>query len=122
MPDQLYRNAERRREERIPARVEIHFAQAADAARAFRAYSVNFSPGGLCVRMKDPRAVGERFALRVMVDGESFELEAVVAWARGSFAGMRFDGLSADDRLRLERVAETLRSRPPPDEEADVEL
>lgn len=122
MPDQLFRNDERRREERIPARVEIHFPGMTDAARAFKAYSVNFSPGGLCVRMKEPRAVGDRLSLRVMVDDQTFELEAVVAWARGAFAGLRFDGLSVDDRLRLERVAESLRARPPPEEAADVEV
>jgi hypothetical protein len=50
-------------------------------------------------------------------------VEAVVAWTRGTIAGMRFDGLSAEDRLRLEKVAEALRARPPPESsEVEVEL
>jgi uncharacterized protein (TIGR02266 family) len=122
MADELFRNADRRREERIPARVEIHFSHAKEAAKAFKAYSLNFSPGGLCVRTKTPHPLGDRLSVKLLVDGEAFDLEAVVAWTRGNITGMRFDGLSAEDRLRLERVAAELRSRPVPEESEDVEI
>lgn len=116
MADELFRNSDRRREERIPARVEIHFNHAKDAARAFKAYSLNFSPGGLCVKTREPHPIGSRLALKMVVEGQAFELEGVVAWNRGNITGMRFDGLSAEDRLRLEALAELLRARPPPEE------
>jgi hypothetical protein len=122
MPDEFFRNSERRREERIPARIEIHFSKPKDAAKAFKAYSVNFSPGGLCVRMKSERPIGDRLSIRLVVGGEEFDLEAVVAWTRGTVTGMRFDGLSADDRSRLERLAEVLRVRPAAELEEDVEV
>jgi uncharacterized protein (TIGR02266 family) len=123
MADELFRNANRRSEDRIPARVEIHFPNTKDAARAFKAYSLNFSPGGICVRMREPHALGDRLMVKMLVEGQDFEVEAVVAWTRGTIAGMRFDGLSAEDRLRLEKVAEALRARPPPESsEVEVEL
>jgi hypothetical protein len=122
MADELFRNSDRRREERIPARIEIHFSRAKDAAKAFKAYSVNFSPGGLCVRMKTPHPLGDRLSIKLVVGGEEFDLEGVVSWARGTVTGMRFDGLSADDRGRLERVAEVLRNRPMAEIEEDVEI
>ena len=122
MADPLFRNSDRRREERSPARVEVHFDRIKDAAKAFKAYSLNFSPGGLCVRMKDEHTIGDRMTIKMVVEGEDFELDAVVAWAKGKITGMRFDGLSAGDRLRLEKVAEVLRTRPPPESDADVEL
>ena len=122
MPDELFRNADRRREDRIPAKVEVRFQNARDAAKAFKAYSVNFSPGGLCVRTREPHAPGDRMVLKMVVEGQDFEVEAVVAWVRGTITGMRFDGLSAEDRVRLERVAEVLRTRPAPDEGEDVEI
>lgn len=121
MADELFRNSERRRETRIPARVELHFSQAAEAAKAFKAFSVNFSPGGLCVRMKPGHQIGDRLALTMEVEGQAFTLEAVVQWIRGPVAGVRFDGVTAEDRERLERVAEVLGARPPPEDE-DLEL
>ena len=122
MADQLFRNSDRRREERIPARVEVHFDRVKDAAKAFKAYSLNFSPGGLCVRMRDTHVLGDRLFVKMLVEGEDFEVEAVVAWVRGTITGLRFDGLSDDDRQRLEKVAEVLRTRPPPEDAAEVEL
>ena len=121
MADELFRNSDRRSEERIPARVEVHFQHAREAAKAFKAYSVNFSPGGLCVRMSAPYALGDRLMVKMIVEGQSFELETVVAWTRGTVTGLRFDGLTAEERLRLESVASLLRARPVP-EDGEVEL
>ena len=43
---------ERRKDLRAPARIEVRFREASQAALAFRAYSLNFSVGGLCLRTR----------------------------------------------------------------------
>ena len=73
--------------------------------------------------MREAHVIGDRMVVKMLVEGQPFELDAVVAWVQGTIAGMRFDGLSAEDRLRLEKVAEALRARPPPEpSEVEVEL
>ena len=44
--------AERRRETRIPTRIEVRFTDAVHAARVLHAYSLDFSLGGLCLRTR----------------------------------------------------------------------
>jgi len=94
---------ERRREARIPARVEVRFADAVHAARVLHAYSLNFSLGGLCLRTRRAYAVGRRLSLSVVVGAERLPLEAVVAWVRPADAavGIRFVDVAAEPRSRL---------------------
>jgi uncharacterized protein (TIGR02266 family) len=100
---------ERREHERVPARIEVHFRQAEDAARSLRAYSVNVSVGGLCILTQRVYPVGARLHLDLMVDRQAYALQAVVAWVRGGAVGVRFDGVTPRDRERLAQLAASLR-------------
>lgn len=99
---------ERRREPRYGARLDVRFARQVDAARALNAYSINFSAGGLCLRTKGARTVGERLELDVTIEGQRFQLEAEVAWIRGDVCGLRFVNVAPGERTRLEAVARLL--------------
>ncbi len=104
----LFRNSERRRDVRIGAKVAVRFRALADAAKALNTFSVNFSAGGLCLRTKTPHALGEKVQLGLSVEGESFELQGVVAWVKADVIGLRFENVAPKDRERLERVAKVL--------------
>ncbi len=62
----------RRGEERVSARFEVHFNHAQEAARALRAYSLNISAGGLCLRTRRAYDVGmteeDRTRLQRVID------------------------------------------------------
>jgi uncharacterized protein (TIGR02266 family) len=95
---------ERRQSERVPVRINLRFAQAEQAARALRAYSLNFSASGLCLRTQKGHAPGTPVLLDMTVEQMEFKLSGTVAWVRGSAIGVRFDELSDDDRLRLNEL------------------
>ncbi len=101
--------SERRAEERLSAKFEVRFAQTDDAARALRAYSLNFSPGGLCLKTRRTYEVGTPLDLAVTIGGQSFELFGVVAWVKGGAIGVRFEDLEPEIRDRLEALTATLR-------------
>ncbi len=109
----LFRNADRRRDVRIGAKVAVRFHALADAAKALNTFSVNFSAGGLCLRTKVPHATGDKLQLTVTIDGEIFELQGVVAWVKADVIGIRFEGVSPKDRERLEQVAKVLATTNP---------
>jgi uncharacterized protein (TIGR02266 family) len=100
---------ERREHERVPARIEIHFGQAEDAARSLHAYSLNVSAGGLCILTQRIYPVGARLHLDLQVDRQTYSLQGVVAWVRGGAVGVRFDGVTPRDRERLAELAASLR-------------
>ena len=105
--------ADRRQEERISAKLEVRFEARSEAAKALKAYSVNLSAGGLCLRTKRVYPVGASLQLTLNVGGETFELEAAVAWARDEAIGVRFVNVRPDDKERLRRVvAEFHEARP----------
>ena len=102
--------ADRRQFERIPARIEVRFGHPSDAARALRAYSLNLSVGGLCLRTQRKYELGEPLRLELDVQsGEAFELKGVVAWVRDGAIGVRFEDMSEDERERLTRLVTTFR-------------
>ena len=105
--------ADRRRETRVPAKVEVRFADAVHAARVLHAYSLNFSLGGLCLRTRRGYAVGRRLALQLVVGAERLPLDAVVAWVRPSeeAVGIRFVDVADDLRQRLAAVMSTVVGR-----------
>src|SRR4051794_30454652 len=105
MVQTLFRNAERRRDPRVGARFEVGFSSAADAAKAFKTFSVNFSAGGLCLRTSRPHAIGEAVQLHLAVEDAQFELKGTVQWARAGVVGVRFVDLTNADRERLREVA-----------------
>lgn len=100
---------DRRVAQRIPARVEVRFEEATDAARALRAYSLNLSVGGLCVRTSRRYEVGATLKLSIGVEGEQYDVNGVVAWVRDGAVGIRFEKLSVEDRQRLEALVASLR-------------
>lgn len=101
--------ANRRTAERISARFEVRFAEARDAARALRAYSLNLSAGGLCLRTQRAYEVGAQVNLAMTIEGEEFSLQGLIAWVRPEAVGVRFINMVEADRVRLQRVLETLK-------------
>lgn len=101
-------NADRRKDARHAARFDVRFARVKDAARAFNAFSTNFSAGGLCLRVSQTYDVGEALKVDVTIEGSTYSLEGVVAWVRGDAVGVRFVNVRPDVRERLEAVARTL--------------
>ena len=112
--DPLFRNSDRRRDVRIGAKVAVKFKAVAHAARALKTFSVNFSAGGLCLRTKNPHAVGDRLALTINIEEQVFELKGTVAWVKGGVIGIRFEDVSPKDRERLEGVSKALAKTNPP--------
>ncbi len=100
---------ERRLDERVAGRVEVRFHEVADAARALRAYSVNLSVGGICLRTQKDYAVGTELALTLIVHGEPIELTGVVAWRRNGAIGVRFTNRSPEVQRKLEALKQSLR-------------
>jgi uncharacterized protein (TIGR02266 family) len=111
MAQPLFRNSERRRDPRVGARFEVGFSHVSDAAKAFKAFSVNFSAGGLCLRSQRPHAVGDVVQLSLDVENERFELKGSVQWSRAGVVGVRFVDVSPPDRERLEKVAHAMIGR-----------
>jgi uncharacterized protein (TIGR02266 family) len=89
----------------------VHFTHATEAAKALRAYSLNLSSGGLCLRTRRTYDVGAPVQMEMRVDTESFRLNGVVAWVRddAEAVGVRFTNVSEEDRARLQRVIDTLK-------------
>lgn len=104
--------SDRRAHERVPARFEVRFQKTEQAARAFRAWSVNLSAGGLALKVAQDYAIGERLELGLEVEDESYAVEGIVAWRRGDVIGVRFE-LSDDDlRERLRSLAHRFKQNP----------
>jgi uncharacterized protein (TIGR02266 family) len=107
-------SADRRSDPRYGAHYDVRFSSESDAARAFSAFSINFSSGGLCVRTKTPWVVGEVVSLTLTIASELFELEGSVAWVRGEAVGIRFINVKPAIREKLETVAQLLAKNGPP--------
>ena len=99
---------DRRREPRLPAKIEVRFAETEQAAKAFRAYSLNLSVGGLCLKTPRKYELGTPLRIQLLIEGRHFDLEAKVAWARSGTIGVRFENLSEDDQQRLEALRDSL--------------
>jgi hypothetical protein len=100
--------ADRRIDPRYNARFDVRFTSVDDAAQAFQVFSVNFSPGGLCLRTREPRVPGEVLRIDLTVGAERFALEGVVAWVHKGAIGVRFMNVSPQVRGRLDAIARTL--------------
>lgn len=100
---------DRRIHERVAARIEVHFKGPEQAARAFRAYSLNFSAGGLCFRTDRKYELGQLLQVSLTVEAQTFELAAVVAWAHKGAIGVRFEEVSEADQQRLKSVMHALK-------------
>jgi uncharacterized protein (TIGR02266 family) len=98
-------SSERRQDARYSARFDVRFARSTDAARAFNAFSTNFSAGGLCIRTSHAHEVGEALKIDVTIEGFTYSLDGVVAWVRHDAVGVRFVNVRPEVREQLERVA-----------------
>ena len=98
---------ERRSELRISARLSVQFEKIGDATTAFKAFSLNVSPGGVCIRSKRALPKETRVSLHLTIDGEPFHLLGAVAWVRGDVHGIRFVNPSRAQRARLEELVAT---------------
>lgn len=97
---------DRRQFERYSARIEVRFSHPTDAARAFHAYSLNFSVGGLCIKTQRPYVIGDALRLELVVEaGEPIHVDAEVAWMRAGAVGVRFVNVPGDVRERLAAIA-----------------
>lgn len=103
--------SERREQERVSGRVEVRFPDATHAGRALRAYSLNFSAGGLCLRTKKQYELSEEVELSVDIAGELLQLQAAVAWIRGDAVGFRFTSLSEAQRDKLTAFVDRLKTK-----------
>jgi len=103
------RDEDRRRHERVSARIEVRFGKADQAARALRAYSLNFSVGGLCLKTQRAYEIGDRLSLSMTIEGKEFSLIGAVAWVRAGAIGVRFEGVRDQDRERLQEIVEALK-------------
>jgi uncharacterized protein (TIGR02266 family) len=101
---------ERRAEDRIPVRIEVHFRDAPAAAEALRSYAVNFSVGGICLKTENAYPVGHLISLVLLVENERFELDGVVAWsrAREQAIGVRFREVEPGAKERLAALVQRL--------------
>lgn len=100
---------DRRQHERVAAHIEVRFGRADEAARALRAYSLNFSIGGLCLRTQRPYEVGDRLSLSMTIEGREVECLGVVAWVReGVAVGVRFEDVKNEDRALLQLMVKAL--------------
>ena len=104
-------NANRRTHERVTATFDVRFLEAEDAARALRAYSLNLSAGGLCLRTRRSYDVGAIVRLQMTVSGEDFDLEGIISWVRddAEAIGVRFINVSDANQARLQRVVTTFK-------------
>jgi uncharacterized protein (TIGR02266 family) len=100
--------ANRRADERVAARFEVRFAQIQDAARALRAYSLNISTGGLCLRTRKAYDVGSQVLVSMAIEGKQFHLNGLIAWVRDEAEAI-FTGMSDEDRARLQGVVDSFR-------------
>src|SRR4051812_50078662 len=80
---------DRREFERVPARVEVRFQERDDAAKAFRAFSLNFSIGGLCLKTDRPYQIGAALGMWIQIAGGRHPNPGRGAGGRGGRGGRR---------------------------------
>lgn len=100
---------DRRKHERIAARVEVRFAEREHAQRAFKAFSLNFSVGGVCLKTDRVYEIGSQLSLTIQVGEEQHALNGVVAWVRSGAVGVRFDISGDADRMAVARIMNSVR-------------
>jgi len=100
----MARENEQRAQKRVSTKLEVRFASTAEAARVFKTYSLNLSPGGMCIRSVRRHQPGELIWVSLLINGQKFELKARVAWSKENVMGVRFEGMSSAEKLRLESM------------------
>lgn len=103
------RPEDRREHERTPARIEVRIKERVAAARAFRAFSLNFSNGGICIKTDKAYEVGRPLQLHIAIGADEHTLGATVAWVREGTIGIRFDNRGPNDRQSIDRIMAAVR-------------
>ncbi len=93
--------ADRRSTERVVARIDVRFREPSQAARALKAYSLNLSVGGLCLKTRKSYQVGSVLQLSMTVERYEYQLKGRVAWELDGAIGVRFEDVNPKDRARL---------------------
>jgi len=102
---------EQRAEKRVLAKLEVHFKSVEEAARVFKTYSLNLSPGGMCIRSTHRHKEGELIRVSLLLNGQRFEFKARVVWSKANVMGVRFEGMSPAERLHLESMLWPVKAR-----------
>src|SRR5687767_9262695 len=105
------RLGERRQGDRVPARLEVRFRDTSDAARAFRAYSMNLSVGGLCLHTDRTYEKGSDLVLMIEVEKKTYEVRGVVAWTKPKAIGVRFVQLTKEELDAFTQMVESLKKK-----------
>jgi hypothetical protein len=88
--------AERRRDERVSAQLKVRFQGADSLAEAVRSYSSNLGTGGLCLAVQKQYRPTDTVQLVLEAGGKQMPIQAVVAWCRPGFIGVRFTPATAE--------------------------
>ena len=98
-------------EERVTARFEVRFTETQDAARALRAYSLNLSAGGLCLRTRRSYDVGAQVQVAMEIERRGLQPRGRhrLGAREAEAIGVRFINMREEDRVRLQRVLDTLK-------------
>ena len=81
---------DRRRDERVSAQLTVRFVGPDSLADAVRSYSSNLGSGGLCLAVQRTYRPGDVVQLQLEAGGGQLPIQAVVAWCRPGFIGVRF--------------------------------
>jgi hypothetical protein len=81
---------ERRQGERIAARLTVRFTGPDSLAEAVRSYSANIGLGGLCLAVSRAYQPGDSISLVLETGQGPLPMQAVVAWCRPGYIGVRF--------------------------------
>ncbi len=98
--------SERRTSARYVARLGVRFADEAEFARAYSAYTHNIGLGGLCLSTDKPYRRGDAVSLEVELPrGRTLSVKGLVAWVKpGVAAGIHFTELKAEQEQLLREL------------------
>jgi hypothetical protein len=99
---------DRRSDDRVSAQLTVRFAGPESLAEAVRSYSANLGPGGLCLAVSRTYRPGDVIHLLLEAGGGQLPIQAVVAWCRPGFIGVRFNPTTAAHQETLRFVRRLL--------------
>lgn len=103
------RPEDRREHDRVPVRIEVRMEERTEAARAFRAFSLNFSNGGICIKTEKRYEIGMPLKLSITIGADEHRLGGIVAWVREGTIGVRFDNRDENDGESIARILAAVR-------------
>jgi hypothetical protein len=100
--------SDRRTDDRVSAQLTVRFTGPDSLADAVRSYSANLGPGGLCLAVSRSYRPGDVVQLQLEAGGGALPIQAVVAWCRPGFIGVRFTPMTAQHQETLRFVKRLL--------------